>query len=173
GSDNRWAFSMLTADADNATTRRALSTAVPATNTSTHLIGVFDAAAGQIRLYVNGVPHGRTAHSDAWNATGGLQVGRAKWNGNPVDFFPGAVDEVRTYAVAFSDADAAAAFRLNISMLARFPFTESTGIGAADVAGGHGLALAGGAGWTGGVGGSGLNLSGAAFAATTGAVVDT
>ncbi len=75
--------------------------------------------------------------------------------------------------MAFTEADAAAAFHLDDNLLARYPFGEDAGTTAADVAGGHPLALTGGAGWSGGVGGSGLNLSGAAFASTTGAVVDT
>jgi hypothetical protein len=174
-SDDRWAFSMLTADADNPATHRAQSTAAPATNTWTHLVGVYDADAAQLQLqlYVNGASQGRTAHTGAWHATGSLQVGRARWNGNPVDYFPGAIDEVRTYGMAFADADAAATFHLSDNLLASYPFAENAGTSAADVVGGHPLALAGGAGWTGGVGGSALNLSGAAFAAATCAVVDT
>ncbi|MGG7379090.1 LamG-like jellyroll fold domain-containing protein, partial [Escherichia coli] len=68
--DNRWAFSMLAGDTDNATPHRALSTAAPATGAWTHLAGVHDAENGQLRLYVNGALQSSVPHTGAWNAAG-------------------------------------------------------------------------------------------------------
>ena len=78
---------MLAGDTDDAVPHRALSTAAPAVGAWTHLAGVHDTAAGELRLYVNGALHGRVPHAGAWHAVGALQIGRGKWNGNPTDFF--------------------------------------------------------------------------------------
>src|SRR5437763_1882575 len=42
----------------------------------THLAGVFDAVAGELRLYVNGVRVAAAKHTALWSATGQLQAGR-------------------------------------------------------------------------------------------------
>ncbi|MCW2637726.1 MAG: hypothetical protein JWP76_32, partial [Dactylosporangium sp.] len=172
--DNRWAFSMITGDADNAAAYRALSTAAPATQAWTHLAGVHDAEAGHLRLYVNGALQSSVPHTGTWNAAGNLQIGRGKWNGNPTDFFPGAIDEVRTFSAALSDSDIAASYQLGDRLVAAFPFAENGGVTAGDVVGGHALRLAGGAGWGGGISGTCLNLSGGgAYAAASASLVDT
>src|SRR6202034_1544476 len=94
--DRRWAFSMTSADATSSTTTRALSGAAPALSTWTHLAGVHDAVTGQLLLYVNGRLADTVSYCGGWNASRGLQVGRGLWGGKPTDFFPGAIDEVRT-----------------------------------------------------------------------------
>jgi hypothetical protein len=170
--DNRWAFAMTAADADNAGATRALSSAAPTINAWTHLAGVYDAAAGQLRLYVNGVAEGTAAYSAGWQANGSLVIGRAMWNGNPVDFFAGSVDEVRTFDRALSAADVAASFHLTDNLIASYPMDNTSGSTATDVAGGHPLTLTGGAGWAGGYSGNGLNPNGGA-ATTTGPLVNT
>lgn len=60
-----------------------------------HVAGVHDAVARTITLYVNGVAQGSTAFSSPWKADGATAVGRAKWGGANVDFFGGAIDDVR------------------------------------------------------------------------------
>ncbi|GGZ57911.1 hypothetical protein GCM10010387_59690 [Streptomyces inusitatus] len=64
-----------------------------------HLAVVFDASAGELRLYVNGqrAAIGTAADTTSWQATGGLQVGRSATGG---EHFAGAVDEVRAYSGA-------------------------------------------------------------------------
>jgi hypothetical protein len=66
---------------------------------------VFGASAGTLRLYVNGASQSSVATPTPWNATGNLQIGRGKWNGNPADYFTGAIDQVRVDNRALSDAD--------------------------------------------------------------------
>ncbi|GAA4038790.1 hypothetical protein GCM10022248_00760 [Nonomuraea soli] len=100
---NRWAFSMVTSDNEAATPVRALSTGPPALNAWTHLTGVYDAAAGQLRLYVNGVLQGSAAYSAAWDASGPFVVGRAKWNASTnTNLWHGGVDDVRVYPKVLS-----------------------------------------------------------------------
>ncbi|MDX8033320.1 PA14 domain-containing protein [Lentzea sp. BCCO 10_0856] len=50
---------------------------------------------GEIRLYVDGVLVATAAAGPAIVSTGALAVGRAKYNGQNVDFWPGAIKDVR------------------------------------------------------------------------------
>jgi hypothetical protein len=104
--DDRWVFSTTDGDRDNPVVTSARSTLPPKVGMWTHLLGVYDAQAGKIRLYVNGFLEGEAAVSSVWNSTGGFAVGRLKWNGNNSDFFPGSLDEVRAYDRALTAADA-------------------------------------------------------------------
>jgi Bacterial Ig domain/Concanavalin A-like lectin/glucanases superfamily len=58
-----------------------------------------------MKLYVNGKLEGSTAYAGAWAANGTLNVGRGKWGGAQNDWLAGAVDEVKAYSVALTDAD--------------------------------------------------------------------
>ncbi|HEY3002396.1 MAG TPA: FG-GAP-like repeat-containing protein, partial [Kribbellaceae bacterium] len=72
----------------------------------THVTGVYDAPAHQLRVYVQGELAG--VLSDVTIpaiAAGPTTVGRAKWNGAQVDFTDGFVDEVRTFSRALSAAE--------------------------------------------------------------------
>ncbi|MEV4137814.1 DUF5127 domain-containing protein [Dactylosporangium sp. NPDC049742] len=156
--DNRWAFTMPAADTDNAAATRALSTVVPTLNAWTHLAGVYDADAGQLRLYVDGVPHGSVGYTTAWRATGGLAVGRGKWNGAPADFFIGGVDDVVTFGHALTAAEIAAAAGNNAGLVRAFELDAAE----------TGLTLSGSATYSGGA----LTLTGGS-AATAASLVDT
>ncbi|HET9138025.1 LamG domain-containing protein, partial [Actinophytocola sp.] len=103
---SRWSFSLPPRDGDGETLWHASLASAPITPDDlavwTHLTGVFDASAGQIRLYVNGELAGTTARPDRWQATGPLEIGRALYSpgGGPpreVDYWPGDVDEVVVY----------------------------------------------------------------------------
>ncbi|GAA3395995.1 LamG domain-containing protein [Streptomyces roseoviridis] len=60
----------------------------------THLGVVVDSGERKIHFYVNGVLQGSDSLTTAlWASTGGLQVGRAKYMGSYVDYFPGEIDE--------------------------------------------------------------------------------
>ncbi|MGK4579143.1 LamG domain-containing protein [Kitasatospora sp. HPMI-4] len=72
----------------------------------THLEGVFDATAGEIRLYVNGTLAGRAPHTSAWHAGGDVEVGRSMAAGAPAEYFPGNIAEVRVWQRAQSDLEA-------------------------------------------------------------------
>lgn len=165
--DGRWAFSRTNADTANAAATRALSTAAPALNTWTHLSGVYDAEAGQLRLYVNGIRQSATAYTGGWLATATLQLGRGRWNATAVDYFPGAIDEVRTYDYALSDAQAAAVYHGPDGLIAGWNFDEGTGTSAADPIGGHTASITAGA-WTAGFAGSAIALDGSTSFVDTG-----
>jgi hypothetical protein len=65
---------------------------------------VRDAATGTHSLYVDGVRQSSFGQCLNPGSTGPLSVGRAQWGGDDVDFWPGAVDEVRVWDRAL-DAD--------------------------------------------------------------------
>ncbi|WP_405916769.1 LamG-like jellyroll fold domain-containing protein [Streptomyces sp. NBC_00728] len=97
---NRWCLRL--ADADAATTaldnQRVNSLDAPQTKVWTHLAAVVDTSAKTLSLYVNGVPQGSdTLTTGAWSASGPLQIGRVKYKGSYVDYFPGEVDEVAVW----------------------------------------------------------------------------
>ncbi|WP_426512672.1 glutaminase domain-containing protein [Dactylosporangium sp. McL0621] len=163
GSDARWAFAMTAADADSTGSTRALSSAAPALNTAVHLAGVYDAEAGQLRLYVNGVLQGQAGYTSGWPASGALVIGRGKWNGAAADTFAGTVADVRTYDHALPAATIAAAAGLATSQVAAYPFDS------ADAS----LTLSGGAALGGGYSGTGLELNGSTGFATAARLVDT
>ncbi|MFI6317216.1 LamG-like jellyroll fold domain-containing protein [Nonomuraea sp. NPDC050556] len=97
-SANRWAFSVSSSDSvAGVGAVAAKSTAAPTVGEWTHLVGVYDAVAKTATLYVNGAPQESKPVTTAWNATGPLAIGRAKYNGAKVDFFPGEIDDVRAY----------------------------------------------------------------------------
>ncbi len=169
-SDSRWAFARVSGDAAGPSSTRALSTAAPTLNTWTHLVGVYDSSANQLILYVGGVRQNAVAFTTGWLATGHLAVGRGFFGGVAADFFPGSIDDVRTYDYAVSDAGAASIFHGGDNLVAAWPFTETSGTTAADPVGGHTLTITGGA-WTGGFSGSALSTNGTSTVGDAGAAL--
>ncbi|MFY1633290.1 LamG-like jellyroll fold domain-containing protein [Solwaraspora sp. WMMB335] len=105
---DRWAFSRVSADNTAATPIRASSDAAPVAGQWTHLTGVYDTAAGQMKLYVNGVPQSTTAATGGWNASGNYVIGRAKWAGAPTNIWDGEIDDVRIHPTALTGDQVAA-----------------------------------------------------------------
>lgn len=93
---NTWAFVRTSDDAPSpATWYTALSTAPPNKDQWTHLVGVYDAAAGQITLYVDGKAQKTvTGLGPGWKADGPLTIGRAK---NNSDLFTGGIADVEAF----------------------------------------------------------------------------
>ncbi|MEU7428621.1 LamG-like jellyroll fold domain-containing protein [Streptomyces sp. NPDC040750] len=74
----------------------------------THLVGVYDADAGQLLLYVNGHLSATKAYTGAvWNAGGPVQFGRRLYQGTYGEYANGRLSDVRFYATALPPADAA------------------------------------------------------------------
>ena len=94
GSDDRFAFSFAGI--------RALASQPPETGRWYHLVGVRDAVDGTLRLYVDGELSGETPACLGEESSGNLVIGRAKFGGEPVDFFNGAIDQVHAYDRALS-----------------------------------------------------------------------
>ena len=102
GQDNRFAFSFVGA--------RALAPQPPTVGQWYHLVGVRDAAAGTLTLYVDGQPAGSTSACTGAPATGNTVIGRAQYGGSQVDFWRGAIDQVHVYDRALPDAEVAALY---------------------------------------------------------------
>lgn len=102
---SRWGFSTASDDTDTEKMTVAKS-AEPidcsAINSWTHLVGVYDEVAKEIRLYVNG-QISDVRPSSGWHASGGLEIGRVKYRGGYVDYFAGDVDDVRVFAGTLTD----------------------------------------------------------------------
>jgi hypothetical protein len=97
GQDNRFAFSFVGG--------RAFAPVPPEPGRWYHLVGVRDAAHDMMKLYVDGTLADTVAQSCAEASTGHTVIGRAKFGGNQVDFWRGAVDQVHVYDRALSDAE--------------------------------------------------------------------
>ncbi|MET7987381.1 LamG domain-containing protein [Streptomyces sp. NPDC005281] len=104
-----WAFGRHSTDTSSAVWRATYGTK-PVVGRWTHLVGVYDASAKEIHLYVDGK---LTATNDwtysPWNATGPLQIGRKLASGTYGEYTNGAISNVRIYPYALPPADAASA----------------------------------------------------------------
>jgi len=170
--DRSWALSMTDGDSTGAVTARARSVRAPAPRVWVHLAGVHDAAAGQLRLYVDGTLEGTVAFTRAWSANGGLQVGRGR-HGGPAGFFDGAIGEVRTFSRVLTATEVASSAALPSHLVASYAMGEGSGPATADGTGGHPLTLSN-ARWGAGFSGTALTFDGAAQAAADApATVDT
>ncbi|WP_053739374.1 LamG domain-containing protein [Nocardia sp. NRRL S-836] len=103
--DGVWIFEMPESDAVDARVTKAAVSVIPSDlDTWVHLVGVYDKQSRTTWLYVNGDRVGNGVLDTAWHAGGGLQIGRGKANGQPAEFWPGNVDDVRVYTGAL-DSD--------------------------------------------------------------------
>jgi hypothetical protein len=84
---------------------RALSTFVPEAGRWYHLVGIRNAATQTHSLYVDGVKQSSFTQCLNPESDGPFTVGRARFNGGNVDFWPGAVDQVHVWDRALSDAE--------------------------------------------------------------------
>lgn len=67
----------------------------------THLALAYDATAQTMTFYVNGASVG-SANTVGWTSSGAFTIGRAKYNGNAVDYFPGVISDVAVSRQALS-----------------------------------------------------------------------
>nr|WP_078949879.1 LamG-like jellyroll fold domain-containing protein [Streptomyces sp. CFMR 7] len=105
---DQWVFNQYTADRTGAPIAVAKGP-VPGDAKAgewSHLVGVYDAKAKQLRLYVNGQLAGSTPYTTAWKARRGLQLGAGTYNGTRMAFFPGTIDDVRIFDRAVTTAEA-------------------------------------------------------------------
>ncbi|MEU8763202.1 LamG-like jellyroll fold domain-containing protein [Streptomyces sp. NPDC048659] len=92
----RWVFARYSADTTSGVTIGASSLKPPVLGAWTHLMGVYDQQAGQVRLYVNGQLQQVSPYTTPFAGSGPLQVGR--WaTGAARDYFPGAVDQLQVW----------------------------------------------------------------------------
>lgn len=106
GDSQKVAIGVLPGDAgDPNTPAIAQSNDVPQAGRWYHVAGVYDASAKTLALYVDGALQQTTPCTSVWKAYGHTEIGRAKYNGSPVDFTNGSIDDVRLYAAALSASD--------------------------------------------------------------------
>jgi alpha-L-arabinofuranosidase len=145
GDTGTFAFSRLSSDADGPATFVSAPTA-PVIGTWYHIVGVDDASAGTLTLYVDGQSVGSTAYTAGWVANGNTLIGHGFYSGGQVDYVNGSIDDVELFASALSAAQVAA-----LDEPADYPFDEGTGTTAADYSGhGNTLTLGAGASWAAG-----------------------
>ncbi|GIF96965.1 hypothetical protein Cci01nite_20590 [Catellatospora citrea] len=104
-SAGRWRVMMHRADTTGSSEVSATSTSTPATGRWTHLAGVYDATAGQLRLYVNGQLETTVSHTSTWQAGGAVQVGRWRRGGAYTGYWNGRVDDVTVFNRAATAAE--------------------------------------------------------------------
>ncbi|GLZ00689.1 LamG-like jellyroll fold domain-containing protein [Actinoplanes sp. NBRC 103695] len=169
--DGHWAAAMFARDADGggAATRAVGAAAQP--GIWTHVAASYSATDGRLVLYVNGVPSASVAHSGAWNAPAGLlAIGRGQWNGQPVDGFRGAVDDVTLYGRALFGDEVKTLAGRDLSLAHNWRLDEPSGGTAGDAVGTRGATLVSGASFAAGRTGNALSLDGSAGAARTNGV---
>ncbi|MCX4580817.1 LamG domain-containing protein [Streptomyces sp. NBC_01571] len=103
-----WAFGRHSTDATGAVWRATYG-GKPVAGRWTHLVGIYDASAKEIHLYVDGklVSTNDWTYTP-WNATGPVQIGRKLASGTYGEFSNGAISNVRIFPTALPPADASA-----------------------------------------------------------------
>jgi hypothetical protein len=145
----RWALTVPAAD--GGTPVRALSAGAPRPGEWTHLTGVYDAAAGELALYVNGRREGTAVHTQPWDATGPLAIGRGRAAGAAAEFWRGDLDDVRVYGRAMFGDEVAELVNSAATLVGHWKLDEDAGATAADSSGrATAAAVNGGATWTAG-----------------------
>lgn len=101
--DNKWRMEVRDTDVSGSGRKVAKSTAVAEVGTWTHLVGVYDATAGKVRLYVNGTLNGEVAYGTAWDGQGEFRIGGGVKNaGGFVGNAKASVDELRVFPRALT-----------------------------------------------------------------------
>src|SRR3989304_873439 len=90
GDTGAFAFARLSSDANGIATFVSAPTQ-PVVGTWYHIVGVNDATAGTLTLYVDGQAMGSTAYSGGWEATGDTLIGHGFYNGGGGGYFRGSV----------------------------------------------------------------------------------
>ena len=94
GADRRLAFSFIGT--------RALAPTSPEAGRWYHVVGVRDAAQGVLKLYIDGQLVDTRDASIADPSSGHTVIGRGQFDGNPVDYLNGSLDDVRIFDRAVS-----------------------------------------------------------------------
>lgn len=100
---DQWAFSMALTDTASTTIVTAKAQETAQLKTWTHLAASYDASAGKIYLFVNGVLSDTQAVGGTWNTVGPLKVGCSSKATGASDSYhwSGGLDDVQVYAGVF------------------------------------------------------------------------
>lgn len=170
---HKWVFALAEEDAANAEQKAAESNAPAAAGVWTHLIGAYDSASREVKLYVDGVLQSTIAVvNNGFVANGELWIGKALRNSAATEAWHGDLTEMIAWNRAIMPqevrkmTDAA-----EVSEVGRWMFNEETGSLARDsslYSRDLRLNIAGGAKWGAGVAGAaGLELTGGTSSAST------
>ncbi|MDQ0988711.1 LamG-like jellyroll fold domain-containing protein [Streptomyces sp. V2I9] len=96
--EGRWAFARPDL--------RVASRTRPVAGEWTHLTGVCDSFAGELRLFVNGVEEGAIHDRRPTPSEGPFVIGRARYGRIPVDHFPGSIKDVMVFDRALTEREA-------------------------------------------------------------------
>ncbi|WP_108999656.1 LamG-like jellyroll fold domain-containing protein [Streptomyces rishiriensis] len=114
---DRWTFTQYSADTAAGTPVQATQAAAGGVKAGewTHLVGVYAAGEKLLKLYVNGALAGTAAYSTPWNARRGMAIGAGLTGGAPASFFPGAIDELKTFEKPLAAAEVSSLYTSNTS----------------------------------------------------------
>ncbi|MEV6413985.1 LamG domain-containing protein [Kribbella sp. NPDC051718] len=178
-----WTFEMP--EADGTVTKASVSATDSDVDQWVHLVGVYDAPAHRLWLYVNATRQGDGTLQTPWAASGGLQLGRGRVANAAAEYWPGAIDDVRVYVGALDKSrieSLVASYPkqggtpvLPTDTAAHWKFDENQGTVGADSSGhGRTATMKGGSGWIPGRQGAGAWFDGTSgYAETAAPVVDT
>ncbi|MEW2386270.1 LamG domain-containing protein [Micromonospora sp. NPDC047707] len=148
---DRWAFRVFGSDSDNPVEASVLSGAAPQVgDVWTHLVGTYDTATQELKLYVNGNLEGTARSPIARYSPGPLTIGKAKFRGGDVDFWPGDIDDVRVWQRVISPNNQNEIDRMvnGLALRSQWDFAERTDAVTRDLTGrGNDIRLYQGAGW--------------------------
>ncbi|WP_433364039.1 LamG-like jellyroll fold domain-containing protein [Actinoplanes sp. CA-142083] len=120
GDTRRFAFTMYAPDG---APTRATAALAPTPGAWAHLIGMYDAGAKQLRLYVNGALDGTAGLASPRASTGPVQLGR----GQAGAYWPGLVDEAKVWNRLLSDDEIRTAAGTPAIEEAFYPLNDDTG----------------------------------------------
>jgi hypothetical protein len=146
-----WSFAMPESDVVSPVIDEAVGSGTAAVNTWTHLVGVYNATAGSMRLYINGTLNANAAHTVTWNATGKAFAGRLHWANVDQNYFDGQLDDIRIWNRALSDTDVSDLYNATATTgpALRWDMDEGSGTTTADRTGSNNYGTLGSAAtWT-------------------------
>lgn len=102
GGAGRFEFDRMQSDMKSAPKISAKAKASISTKTWYHLVGVYDADAKNISIYLNGKLQESVPYTGGWQATGRTAIGRGLSGGHDRNFLTGVIHDVRFYASALT-----------------------------------------------------------------------
>ncbi|MGJ7906669.1 LamG domain-containing protein [Actinopolyspora sp. H202] len=162
--DGNWCFRMAGSDVAGGGSEQAsaLSDSTVATRQWTHVVGVHDERAKEIKLYVNGSLVSTRPYNGGVDTDGELAIGRAKNDGTDSQHWAGTIDEVRVYDRVLTEAEIRSRVESDDVRTGhwRFETKDNTTSVPNTVPGGQPATVHGGADYTDGAVGTALRLDG-------------
>ncbi|MEV6606904.1 LamG-like jellyroll fold domain-containing protein [Kutzneria sp. NPDC051319] len=106
-----WNFAVSPTDTPTATLPCVIAPDQAATNTWTHLVGVYDAVAMTESLYVNGKFINLVRNVSSFAATGPLTIGRQRWRDADAGFLPGKISDAQAWNYALTPTQVSALYQ--------------------------------------------------------------